>query len=146
MAVFLMTSFARFFSMLIKYLPLGLITWPFFSHRMVTSVLVISQLSSASSPGTVFTFSKSRKMCTGFSKAQEMSCYPCHTFNCSSETKKKEITFDEQHSPAAQVFNGEDNVPGISQYCLSNTHFILAAIVDELDVVICDHQLSINGP
>lgn len=76
-----------------------------------------------------------------------MSCSPRHTFNCSSGKKKKSpLTFDEQHSPAAEVFNGEDNVPGISQNCLFNTHFILAAIVDELDVIICNHQLAIAGP
>lgn len=76
-----------------------------------------------------------------------MSCNPCHNFTCSSEYKKKSLpTFDEQHGPAAQVFNGEDNVPGISQSCLFNTHPILAAVVDELDVVVGDHQLAIDGP
>lgn len=65
--VLLITNRARCFSTLISYLGLSLIRRPFFSQRMVTSGLVISQVSSASSPGTALTFNKSLKMCTGFS-------------------------------------------------------------------------------
>lgn len=67
MVVFLITNRAKFFSTLISYLGLCLIRWPFFNQRTVTSGLVISQLSSASSPGTALTLSRSLKMCTGFS-------------------------------------------------------------------------------
>lgn len=75
MVAFLITSFARFSATLISYLGLCLIKWPSFSQRTVTSVLVISQLSSASSPGTALTFSRSLKMCTGFSRRRERAFY-----------------------------------------------------------------------
>lgn len=67
-------------------------------------------------------------------------------FNVNIRKKKSLLTFDEQHGSAAQVFNSEDNVPGISQSRLFNTHPILAGVVDELDVVVGDHQVAVDGP
>ena len=85
MVVFLITNRAKFFSTLISYLGLGRMKWPFFSQRMVASGLVISQLSSASSPGTALTFNRSLKMCTGFSKGRKCTfiCIPTFTNACS---------------------------------------------------------------
>lgn len=58
----------------------------------------------------------------------------------------KVFTFNKKHGPTAEVFNCEDHVSSIGKYGISDGHLVLAAIVDNLDTAISDHNLAIDCP
>lgn len=56
------------------------------------------------------------------------------------------FTSNEEHGPAAEVFDCEDHISGIEQNGRFDGQFVLATIVDHLQPAVTDHQLAINSP
>lgn len=56
------------------------------------------------------------------------------------------ITFDEQHSPATEIFDGKDHFSGIRYSNFLNAHCVFAPLVSDYDPSIADNQFAIQDP
>ena len=56
------------------------------------------------------------------------------------------LTSDEEHGPAAEVFDGEDHVSSVEQVGLFDGQFVQAPVLGHLKPGVADHKLAVDSP